>query len=126
LLVAELGELVGVEKGLRRSREIEREELGERHRHPVEHLLQRADRGTHAVLLDERNQAVRDSGTACKCPLRKAKTDPHAAQARTDVNAHTVQYPQRNGYEVALDGQFRLISLSSRLVPTVSKPLPES
>src|SRR5215470_869137 len=49
--VAELDQLLCAEEGLRRGGEIEREELGERHRHAVEHLLQGADRRAHPVLL---------------------------------------------------------------------------
>jgi len=90
LRIAQLDEIVGAEKSLRRSAQVHGEELGERHRHTIQHLLQRAHRGAHAVLLDEGNEPVGHPGAAGKLALRQPESGPDTAQARTDVDAHGV------------------------------------
>src|SRR6516165_7925140 len=88
--VTELHQLIGGEERLRRIAQIEREELGERHRDPIQHFLQRADRGTHAVLLDERDEAVGDSRAPRELALRKPEGGTYAAQSCADVDTHGV------------------------------------
>src|SRR5262249_4686186 len=78
--VSELDQIPGTIEGLGRGAQVQGEELGERHRYTVEHLLERAHRGTHAVLLDERNEAVRDPRAARELALRQGKAGAYAAQ----------------------------------------------
>ena len=69
---------------------IEREELRHRHRHAVEHLLERAHRGADAVLLDQRDQAVGDPGAARQFALRQAVQLAHVFETGPDVDGHDV------------------------------------
>ena len=83
--IAEVGQLVAAEEDLRAGRQVECEELCERHRNAVEHFLQRADRRAHAVLLDQRDQAVGNPRAFGELALGEAVKSAHCAQVRADV-----------------------------------------
>ena len=57
-------------------------------RHAVEHLLERTHRRAHAVLLDQRDEAVGDPGAARQLALREAMHLAHVFETRSDVDAH--------------------------------------
>jgi len=88
LFIPDLDELIDAEECLRGGAQVQREEFGERHGHSIEHSFERADGWADAILLDERDEAIRDPGPARQLPLGETKTRADAAQARPDVNAH--------------------------------------
>jgi len=62
------------------------EEVRERHRQHVEDLLERRDRGTDAVLLDLRDEAVGDPGPPGERALRQALRQTAFLQPLADVD----------------------------------------
>ena len=85
---ADLHQLVGRIEHLRGAGHVQREELGHRQRHAVEHLLQRAHRRTDAILFDQRNEAVGHAGAARQLALRQAMQLAHVFESCPDVDAH--------------------------------------
>ena len=84
---------------MRARRQVEREEVGQRHRDAVQHLLERAHRRAYTVLLDQRNHAVRDARALRELALRHTVEGPDRAQVRADVDAgfgHGVQNPAQS------------------------------
>src|SRR6202789_442796 len=82
---AYIAEFLPWEEHLGLPTEIQGEEIGKRHGNAVEHLLQRADRGTHPVLLDQGNQSVRHPGALRQLTLRQPVHLPHGFQMGTHV-----------------------------------------
>ena len=89
---ADIGELRSRKEDLHLAGEVQGEELRERHGDTVEHLLERGHRGAHAVLLDERNEAVGHPRALRQLALRKAVHLPHGFEVSTDVQTHSVNY----------------------------------
>ncbi len=86
--IPELDQLIHPEESLRGCAQVEGEELGQRHWNPVQHLLEGADRGAHAILLDEGNQSIGHPRTAGQLALRDAEGRPNTAQPCAYVNCH--------------------------------------
>jgi len=86
--LADVGQLFARIEHLHVRGQIEREEFRERHRHAVEHFLQRAHRRADAILLDERDRAVRHARTLGELALRQTVHHAHSAQMGTDVDGH--------------------------------------
>src|SRR6185437_10565668 len=96
---ADVGQFLPRKEHLRLAAEIQGEEIRQRHRYAVEHLLQRADRRTHPILLDQRNQAIGHPRALRQFTLRQAVHLPHGFKVATNVQAHDVYYNRQNGSE---------------------------
>src|SRR5690606_17828474 len=62
------------------------EEVGQRDRDAIQHLLQRADRGADLVLLDQRDRAVGDAHATGQLALAEATGRAYPLQACADVH----------------------------------------
>src|SRR5208283_4358859 len=89
---ANIGEIRARKEHFGTTGEIESEEISERHRNTVENLLERRHRGTDAVLFDEGNEAVGDSGALRQLTLGQAVHLPHSLEMSTHIERHGVQY----------------------------------
>jgi hypothetical protein len=87
-LAADLDQLVATIEHLRGAVHVEREELGHRQRHAVEHLLQRTHRGLTRGSALSGNEAVGDARAARQLALRQAMQLAHVFEARPDVDTH--------------------------------------
>ncbi len=84
--VADVGQLVGGVEDLRLIAEVDGEKLRQRHRDAGQDLLQRADRRADAVLLDQRDHAVGDTGPLGQLALRQAVDLADRSQVGADVH----------------------------------------
>ncbi len=73
------------EKHLGLARQVQSKEVGQSHGDAIEDFLERTHRWTHAVLLDEGNQAVGDARAFREFTLREAVHLPHGFQMGADI-----------------------------------------
>src|SRR5690606_18356913 len=77
--------------------EFESKKIGDRNRKAVQNLLERAERGADAVLLDERNRAVGDARAAGQLALGEAVHPAQLAQPRADIGRSGLDILERRG-----------------------------
>src|SRR5277367_4369613 len=92
---ADIAQFLPRKKHRRLAAQVQREEIGQRHGDAVENLFQGAHRRAHAVLFDQRNQAVGHAGALRQLALREPVHLAHRFQMSTDVQAHAVYYNRR-------------------------------
>jgi len=94
---ADVRQFLAREKHLRLAGQIQGKKVGERHGNTIQHLLERTDRGAHAILLDERDQPIGDPGALGEFALRQSVHLAHGLQMATDISTHDVYYIKQIG-----------------------------
>src|SRR5690606_22832054 len=84
--LSDLAQLLGHVENLARLFGLEREELGEADRNPVQNALQRADGRIDPVRFDQRNRGIRHTRPLGKLSLREVMTRTQIAQPPTDID----------------------------------------